>query len=360
MADQQDVVVVAGEALGLVVHLGDQRAGGVDGAQVARGGRRRGPSEPRRGRRTPRWRPRAPRRSRRRTRRPPWPRLHDVPLCTISWRTYTGAPCFSSARSTVSTARSTPAQYPRGSASSTRLPVTPPVTELEAPGIPMSIVGGMLPRVLTPRANRAPAVGCGGHGNCTVWGPSAGRRGGDRHRGNPQASADHPDVPDDHGQSDRAPRDEDAAGRCRPGDQGDETLEALFPPKDEQPEWATFDEDLADGDVGHAAADGERLTEGRFALFTGGEPKRQRASLPPATADVGRARPTIVEELDYDRSPWPSCAPGCRRCGSPISRRCWPTRTPPRRAHRSRRCWPTGSPARPRSDRHRPSVTPSG
>ena len=27
---------------------------------------------------------------------------------------------------------------------------------------------------------------------------------------------------------------------------GDETLETIFPPKDEQPEWATFDEDLAD------------------------------------------------------------------------------------------------------------------
>ena len=26
---------------------------------------------------------------------------------------------------------------------------------------------------------------------------------------------------------------------------GDETLDQLFPPKDEQPEWATFDEDLA-------------------------------------------------------------------------------------------------------------------
>ena len=25
---------------------------------------------------------------------------------------------------------------------------------------------------------------------------------------------------------------------------GDETLDQLFPPKDEQPEWATFDEDL--------------------------------------------------------------------------------------------------------------------
>ena len=35
VADQQDVVVVAGEPLGLLVHLGDQRAGGVDGVQAA-------------------------------------------------------------------------------------------------------------------------------------------------------------------------------------------------------------------------------------------------------------------------------------------------------------------------------------
>ncbi len=76
-------------------------------------------------------------------------------LCTISWRTYTGAPCFSSARSTVSTARSTPAQYPRGSASSTRLPATPLDAELEAPGIPMLIVGGMVPRVLIRAAAEA-------------------------------------------------------------------------------------------------------------------------------------------------------------------------------------------------------------
>ena len=62
---------------------------------------------------------------------------------------------------------------------------------------------------------------------------------------------------------------------------GDETLEQLFPPKDEQAEWATFDEDVADdestrtrrGDDDSAARlDGERLTEGRFALYTTGEP----------------------------------------------------------------------------------------
>ena len=38
VADQQDVVVVTGEPPGLVVHLGNQRAGGVDGVQVPLGG----------------------------------------------------------------------------------------------------------------------------------------------------------------------------------------------------------------------------------------------------------------------------------------------------------------------------------
>src|SRR3954467_1849687 len=48
---------------------------------------------------------------------------------------------------------------------------------------------------------------------------------------------------------------------------GDTALENIFPPKDEQPEWATFDEDASDGD-GPLLAGGERLTEGRFALYT--------------------------------------------------------------------------------------------
>ena len=53
---------------------------------------------------------------------------------------------------------------------------------------------------------------------------------------------------------------------------GDSTLEHIFPPKDEQPEWATFDEDLPDDDGrrrrGSDAIDTERRTEGRFALYT--------------------------------------------------------------------------------------------
>jgi hypothetical protein len=79
---------------------------------------------------------------------------------------------------------------------------------------------------------------------------------------------------------------------------GDETLEAMFPPKDEQPEWATFDEDL-DGDAPSTpVTDGERLTEGRFALFTGGEPETSESD--PADPSTPPGAPEIVEELDYE------------------------------------------------------------
>jgi hypothetical protein len=80
---------------------------------------------------------------------------------------------------------------------------------------------------------------------------------------------------------------------------GDETLETLFPPKDEQPEWATFDEDLDDltEEPEPTVADGERLTEGRFALFTGGEPETPAEdTAQPVTTDV----PEIVTRLDYE------------------------------------------------------------
>jgi hypothetical protein len=80
---------------------------------------------------------------------------------------------------------------------------------------------------------------------------------------------------------------------------GDETLESIFPPKDEQPEWATFDEDIDDDAPVTAATDGERLTEGRFALFTGGEPE---GSAPEPAGGDGRVsdKPDIVTELDYE------------------------------------------------------------
>ena len=78
---------------------------------------------------------------------------------------------------------------------------------------------------------------------------------------------------------------------------GDETLDQLFPPKEEQPEWATFDEDLTDVVPEPAALDGERLTEGRFALFTGGEPDTQGDG---DIAAVATDLPEVVARLDYE------------------------------------------------------------
>jgi hypothetical protein len=78
---------------------------------------------------------------------------------------------------------------------------------------------------------------------------------------------------------------------------GDEALDQLFPPKDEQPEWATFDEDLDDNEPGRPSTDGERRTEGRFALFTGGEPDDPK----PVAKETNEAdAPDIVAELDYE------------------------------------------------------------
>ena len=78
---------------------------------------------------------------------------------------------------------------------------------------------------------------------------------------------------------------------------GEETLESLFPPKDEQPEWATFDEDVTDELPEPIVPDGERLTEGRFALFTGGEPDVQVGD---GQVAVATDLPEVVERLDYE------------------------------------------------------------
>jgi hypothetical protein len=80
---------------------------------------------------------------------------------------------------------------------------------------------------------------------------------------------------------------------------GDEALEQLFPPKEEQPEWATFDEDLDDSEPARPSADGERLTEGRFALFTGGEPDAESTSAR-ETNTAAADPPNIVADLDYE------------------------------------------------------------
>ncbi|MCV7179142.1 lipid droplet-associated protein [Mycolicibacterium sphagni] len=80
---------------------------------------------------------------------------------------------------------------------------------------------------------------------------------------------------------------------------GDSALENIFPPKDEQPEWATFDEDFSGDDGDGPVLDGERLTEGRFALYTvtdGVDTKAQGTT----AATTETSAPAIVEELDYE------------------------------------------------------------
>jgi hypothetical protein len=89
---------------------------------------------------------------------------------------------------------------------------------------------------------------------------------------------------------------------------GDATLEHIFPPRDEQPEWATFDEDLPDDDSDSddgPAPDLERRTEGRFALYTsadaatGPSDSWARSAATPAKKSV--SAPAVVEELDYEQ-----------------------------------------------------------
>lgn len=78
---------------------------------------------------------------------------------------------------------------------------------------------------------------------------------------------------------------------------GDETLEELFPPKDEQPEWATFDEDLPDTGDEPIDIPVSRNTEGRFALYSEGEPERAAEKTAPSSNGSG---PSVVADLGYD------------------------------------------------------------
>jgi hypothetical protein len=96
---------------------------------------------------------------------------------------------------------------------------------------------------------------------------------------------------------------------------GDSALEMIFPPKDENPDWATFDEDLEPA----PSSDGERRTEGRFALYSVTDPingiddsdagppvkkarpaakKAAAKKAAPATRSV--AAPPVAADLDYD------------------------------------------------------------
>jgi hypothetical protein len=86
---------------------------------------------------------------------------------------------------------------------------------------------------------------------------------------------------------------------------GDATLEQIFPPKDEQPEWATFDEDLPDDESDDGPdPDLGRRTEGRFALYTSADAATGPADPPTRAAKSAKksvSAPAVVEELDYEQ-----------------------------------------------------------
>ena len=94
---------------------------------------------------------------------------------------------------------------------------------------------------------------------------------------------------------------------------GDAALESIFPPKNEKPDWATFDED-APAEAPQPPANGERQTEGRFALYSvtdavDGRPTAQPVKSNPGTTRKAAAKagpkpavtpPPIAAELDYE------------------------------------------------------------
>jgi hypothetical protein len=96
---------------------------------------------------------------------------------------------------------------------------------------------------------------------------------------------------------------------------GDSTLESLFPPKNELPEWATFDEDLIDGAGDGPAAlpgseagegDGDRRAEGRFALYSLADAAEAAGatndSKDPPSAKQKKSTvpvPAVATDLDY-------------------------------------------------------------
>ena len=95
---------------------------------------------------------------------------------------------------------------------------------------------------------------------------------------------------------------------------GDEALETIFPPRDEHPDWATFDDDLPDDGAEQPETNGGRRTEGRFALYSVTEADEEPVVVRPVKKSAKKAAPKkvaqkaapkpaappIVEELDYE------------------------------------------------------------
>ena len=94
---------------------------------------------------------------------------------------------------------------------------------------------------------------------------------------------------------------------------GDATLENFFPPKEEKPDWATFDDEDLPDEPERPSPNGERKTEGRFALYSVTDPVADspakpakpkpgtaRKSDPEPAAKAGATPPPIAVELDYE------------------------------------------------------------
>lgn len=87
---------------------------------------------------------------------------------------------------------------------------------------------------------------------------------------------------------------------------GDAALENLFPPKDEKPDWATFDEDTSEQPAPRAQDENGRRTEGRFALYSvgedapGGRADRTPAGKQAETDAAPPPAPPVAADLGYD------------------------------------------------------------
>jgi len=89
----------------------------------------------------------------------------------------------------------------------------------------------------------------------------------------------------------------------------DIALENIFPPNEEKPDWATFDEDLP-AEPDRKSPNGQRKTDGRFALYSvtdgvaGGAPEadpgpvRKTGDTPMPAASANP--PAVAVELDYE------------------------------------------------------------
>ena len=88
---------------------------------------------------------------------------------------------------------------------------------------------------------------------------------------------------------------------------GDAALESVFPPKDEKPDWATFDDDEQPAEEA-PSPNGERKTPGRFALYSVTDPVAEGTAnpaaapngAPEATQKPAVEPPPVAGELDYD------------------------------------------------------------